>query len=212
MAPSQAPFLCSLDFLLIEHLLRSSCGLRGPVGRSRLPSGHGCVWDSCPLHIGQGKGHSYFCLHGACQEVEASEDSGTRNLVAAGPGEDRYRNTQPGWQWVWEAASTGGAEGGGGWWTRLAFLHWDTQLYRRFGSLKSPHLHPPWQQVVLVQRHPSFSLSLLPPPLGHCKCHKNRSLAAHSMWEERDPAVSHSPASRARVCFIIAAWLYFTMV
>lgn len=30
------------------------------------------------------------------------------------------------------------------------------------------------------------------------------------MWEERGPAVSHSPASRARVCFIIAAWLYFT--
>lgn len=116
MAPSQAPFPCSLHFLLIEHLLRSACGLRGPLGRSRLPSGHSCVWDSCSPHPGQGKGRNYLCLRRACQEVEASEDSGTRDLVAAGPGEDRYRNTEPGWPWVWEAASSDGlrAAAGGG--------------------------------------------------------------------------------------------------
>lgn len=143
IAPSQAPLPCILNFLLIERLLRSSCGLRGPLGRSRLPSGHSCVWDSCSLHTGQGKGHSYLCLHWACQEVEASEDSGTRNLVAAGPGEDRYRKIEPGWQWVWEAASTDGAEGGGGWWTRLAFLHRDTQLAPLLWFIKISSFAPP---------------------------------------------------------------------
>ena len=167
----------------------------------------GWKWAAQWAHAGQGRGHSHLC-----QEAEASEDSGTQISGAADLEEDRPWHVEPGWRWVGGSEHRWGrgrrAEvGGGPSWPSSAGcnpLLW---------FIEAPSAIPcsQQQQVVQVQRHPPSSPSLC-PPLGHCNCHKNRSLAACSVWAESGPAVSHSPASRAGVCFIIAAWLYFSTV